>query len=182
MRSCWIVADNFVSTHIEPEQIKKIAPVWGSWQTWRAWGTDNVICHDVTKAQELLQRAFQAVCNFYTANKNYASLGRPLKVNLYEGDFPGELDHPEEIIAMHLVAEHNDLVLLLGYNLAEVTTQDKYQRHKQLNYQNAFRATLNTYPNVQFVLIDHLGDLDKSFKNISNITCDKFESVLQLLN
>jgi len=136
----------------------------------------------VTKAQELLQRAFQAVCNFYTANKNYASLGRPLKVNLYEGDFPGELDHPEEIIAMHLVADHNDLVLLLGYDLTEVTTQDKYQRHKQLNYQNAFRATLNTYPNVQFVLIDHSGDLDKSFKNISNITCDKFESVLQLLN
>ena len=94
----------------------------------------------------------------------------------------GELDHPEEIIAMHLVADHNDLVLLLGYNLTEVTTQDKYQRHKQLNYQNAFRATLNTYPNVQFVLIDHSGDLDKSFKNISNITCDKFESVLQLLN
>jgi basic membrane lipoprotein Med (substrate-binding protein (PBP1-ABC) superfamily) len=83
---------------------------------------------------------------------------------------------------MHLVAEHNDLVLLLGYDLTEITTQDKYQRHKQLNYQNAFRATLNTYPNVQFVLIDHSGDLDKSFKNISNITCDKFESVLQLLN
>lgn len=182
MKTCWIVADDFAGPHVDPDQIKKIGPVWGSWRTWRAWKTDNVLCHDVTQAQELLQRAFQAVCNFYTANKNYATLGRPLKVNLYEGDFPGELDRPEEIIAMHLVAEHNDLVLLLGYNLTKIEEEDKYQRHKRLNYQNAFRATLNTYPNVQFVLIDHPGDLDKSFQNISNITCDKFESVLQLLN
>ncbi len=182
MKTAWIIADDFVSPDVEPEQIKEIAPVWGSWRTWRAWSTDNVLCHDANKAQELLQRAFQAVCNFYTANKNYASLGRPPGINLYEGNFPGELDNPEEIIAMHLVAENNDLVLLLGYNLTEITIEDKYQKHKKLNYQNAFRATLNTYPNVQFVLIDHPGDLAKSFQNIPNITCDKFQSVLQLLN
>lgn len=182
MRTCWIVADQFASPHIDPDQLKKIAPVWGSWRTWRAWKTDNVLCHDPANAQDLIQRAFQSVCNFYTANKNYVGLGRPMRVNLYEGDFPGELSNPEEIIAMHLVAENNDLVLLLGYDLTEIKIEDKYQRHLRLNYQNAFRATLNTYPNTQFVLIDHLGDLAKSFENIPNITCDKFESVLQLLN
>lgn len=181
MRSCWIVADDFVSPHIEPQTLKDVAPVWGSWKTWRAWNTDNVLCHDENKSRELIQRAFQAVCNFYVPKKQYAELGRPLKVNLYEGDFPGEMDRPEEIVAMHLVAENNDLVLLLGYNLTEITETDKYLKHKALNYQNAFRATVNTYPDTQWVLIDHPGDLAKSFQTIPNITCDNFDNVLKLL-
>lgn len=181
MRTCWIIADDFASPHVEPSKLKDIAPVWGSWKTWRAWNTDNVLCHDANKAKELLERAFQAVCNLYVPKKFYTDLGRPLKVNLYEGDFPGEMDNPEEIIAMHLVAENNNLVLLLGYDLREVTESDKYARHKALNYLNAFRATLNTYPEVQWVIIDHPGELDKSFKNISNITVDSFDSVIKLL-
>jgi hypothetical protein len=32
------------------------------------------------------------------------------------------------------------------------------------------------------VLIDHAGDLDESLTKITNLTCDRFESVLQLLN
>lgn len=182
MRTSWIIADSFVNPTIEPAQIKNIGPVWGSWKTWRAWNTDNVLCHDYSKAKELVGRAFQAVCNLYIPQRHYADLGRPTRVNLYEGDFPGEFDNPEEIIAMHLVAGTSDLILLLGYDLSEITETDKYQKHKKINYQNAFRATLNTYPECQWVLVDHPGELDKSFKNIPNITCDKFESVLQLLN
>lgn len=180
MRVCWIISEDFASTHITAEQLKDIAPSWGSWKTWRAWNTDNVLCHDVVKAQELVQRAFHSVCNFYTANKNYAQLGRPARVNLYEGDFPGALDRPEEIIAMHLVAEQNDLVLLLGFDLSEKTHEDKFQSHKRLNYINAFRATLNTYPTTQWVLIDH--DLPVTKKiTLSNLSKDSFDSVVQLL-
>lgn len=182
MRTSWIIADSFSSASIEPEQLKSIGPVWGSWRTWRAWSTDNVICHDFGRAQELLQRAFQAVCNLYVPNRHFSQLGRPAKVNVYEGDFPGELDRHEEIVAMHLAAAASDLVLLMGYDLGAITTEDRYERHKQTNYMNAFRATLNTYPEVQFVLIDHTKDLDKSLQSITNLTCDKFQTVLQLFN
>ncbi len=182
MRVCWIIADDFAATHIDPVKLKDVGPIWGSWRTWRAWNTDNVLCHDFAKAAELTQRAFHAVCNLYVPNKHYQSLNRPAKVNLYDGDFPGEFDNPEEIVAMHLVADANDLVLLLGYDLTKITETDKYQRHKQINYLNAFRATLNTYSETQFVLIDHAGDLDESLTKIANLTCDRFESVLQLLN
>ena len=182
MRTCWVVANEFADVGIDPEKLKDIGPVWGSWRTWRAWSTDNVLCHEVDKARELIQRAFQAVCNFYVPNRHYADIGRPAKVNLYEGDFPGELDRPEEIIAIHLASEKSDLVLLLGYDLRKVEETDKYLRHKRLNYLNAFRATLNTYPETQFVLIDHPGDLDKSFESITNLTCDQYETVLQLFN
>lgn len=182
MKLCWIVADDFASPHIEPKTLKDLAPIWGSWRTWRAWGTDNVLCDDDSEAQELIQRAFQSVCNLYVPQRHYATLGRPMKVNLYEGSFPGELDHAEEIVAMHLVAESTDLVLMLGFDLTQITETEKLAKHKKINYQNAFRATLNTYPNTQWVLIDHPGDLDKSFQNITNITCDKFENVLHLLS
>jgi len=180
MRTCWIIADDFASPHIEPEQIKKIAPVWGSWRTWRAWHTDNVLCDDLPKAKELVQRAFHSVCNFYTANKNFAELGRLNKINLYEGEFPGELDHREQIIAMHLVAENNDLVLLLGFDLTDKKFDDKFESHKHLNYINAFRATLNTYPETQWVLIDHPGEVSKKITP-PNLTKDSFDSVIQLL-
>lgn len=182
MRVCWIIADNFAATHIEPAQLKDIAPIWGSWKTWRAWQTDNVLCHDFSQAAELIQRNFHSGCNLYVPSKHHGPLNRPTNVRLYDGDFPGEFDHPEEIIAMHLVAENNDLVLMLGYDLQKVTETDKYQRHKQLNYLNAFRATLNTYTQTQFVIIDHSENLDESLTKIANLTCDKFESVLQLLN
>ena len=180
MRVCWVISEEFASTHVTPEQLKDIAPSWGSWKTWRAWNTDNVLCDNVNKAQELIQRAFHSVCNFYTANKNYAQLNRPPKVNLYEGDFPGALDRPEEIIAMHLVAEQNDLVLLLGFDLTDKTSDDKFENHKQLNYFNAFRATLNTYPNTQWVLIDHPDAVTKKI-TLPNLTKDSFDSVVALL-
>lgn len=180
MRVSWVVSENFASTHITPEQLKNIGSVWGSWRTWRAWHTDNVLCDDASKAQELIQRAFHSVCNFYTANKNYAQLGRPPGVNLYEGNFPGTLDRPEEIIAMHLVAEQNDLVLLLGFDLTDKVFDDKLENHKQLNYINAFRATINTYPETQWVLIDHPEPITKKI-TLSNLTQDSFDSVMSLL-
>lgn len=181
MRISWIIADDFVSPHVTPEQLKDVGPVWGSWRTWRAWNTDNVLCNEYADAEGLVKRKFHETCNFYVPEKHYAQLNRP-KVNLYGGDFPGALDHPEEIVSMHLVAESSDLVLLLGYDLTEKTFDDKMATHKRLNYVNAFRATLNTYPETQWVLIDHPGDLDKSLTKITNLTCDKFESVLNLLS
>jgi hypothetical protein len=182
MRISWIIADDFADPTIDPEQLKSIGPVWGSWRTWRAWSTDNVICHDLGRAQELIQRAFQAVCNLFVPNRHFSALNNPTRVGVYEGDFPGEMDNPEEIVAMHLASSSSDLILLLGYDLSKITADDRFDRHKKLNYMNAFRATINTYPEVQFVLIDHPGDLDKSFQSITNLTCDKFQTVLQLFN
>ena len=182
VRIVCVLADEFSATHIEPGQLKDIGALWGSWRTWRAWQTDNVLCHDFFKADELIKRAFHAVCNLYIPNKNYGALNRPPKVNLYDGDFPGEFDHPEEIVSMHLVADSADLVLLFGYDVSKITETDKFQKHKKTNYLNAFRATLNTYPQTQFVLIDHANELDTSLTKIPNLTCDKFEAVLQLLN
>ena len=88
MRINWIFADDLVlDPTIDVDQIKNIGATWGSWRTWRGCGTDNVLCHDRSRATELLGRAFQAVCNFHVPKKHYQDLGRPLGVKLYDGDF-----------------------------------------------------------------------------------------------
>lgn len=181
MRISWIIANNFSDPNVDPATLKDIGGIWGSWRTWRAWNTDNVVCSDVSKAADLVKRAFQAVCNLYVPQKAYVDLGRPKGLNLFEGEFPAEFDSTEEIIAMHLIAEQNDLVLLLGYNLSEPTTDDAYEKHKQKNYLAAFRSAVKMYPDTQWVVLDHSEDLDSSLDEFENITCDTYENVLQLL-
>jgi hypothetical protein len=99
-----VLADNVVLDPTqELEPLKHIGSFWGSWRTWRAYQTDNVICHDQNKADELLKRAFQAACNFYIPNSAHVALNQPLGVQVYQGDFVHEVEHQEEIIAMHLL-------------------------------------------------------------------------------
>ena len=54
MNISWVLADD---AEIDPtqniEDLKRLGPIWGSWRGWRAYQTDNVICHDQTKANEL---------------------------------------------------------------------------------------------------------------------------------
>ena len=116
----WILANDYVpDPTIDLGQLKTCGAFWGGWQTWRACGTDTVICHDMGKASDLIKRAFHAVCNFYIPNSIYTSLDRPAGVRLYEGNFVHDLDNHEEIVAMHLVASASDIVLMLGYNFIE---------------------------------------------------------------
>ena len=180
MRTSWIIADAFNDPTVEPDALKNIGSTWGSWRTWRAWSTDNVICYDLAKAKELIQRAFQAVCNLYVQKKGYAELGRPVGINLFDGEFPAEFDGVEEIIAMHLIAEQNDLVLLLGYDLSESELTDKFEIHKRKNYLAAFGAAVKMYSTTQWVVLDH-PTLPDSLKDLENITCDSYENVLKLL-
>jgi len=113
MNISWVLADLATADPtVDIAEFKKLGAFWGSWRTWRAFQTDNVVCHEQRKADELLQRNFQTNCNFYISNSVYTSLDRPNGVCLYEGSFVHDVDHQEEIVAMHLAATTNDIVLL----------------------------------------------------------------------
>lgn len=182
MRICWIVADEFNDPLTDPETLANIGSTWGSWRTWRAWNTDNVLCNDAKKAKELITRAFQAVCNLYIPKQHYVMLERPVGVKLYEGEFPAEFSGVEDIVSMHLVSAHNDLVLLLGFDLSTPAQTDAYELHKRKNYLSAFRAAVKMYPDTQWVLINHNQELDASIKQLENLSCDSYENVLKLLS
>ena len=183
MRVCWAVAaGHTIDPAVEIDSMKAIGPIWGSWKTWRGCSTDNVICHDRQRARELLDRAFQAVCNFYLPRSQYEFLQRPLGIKLYEGDYQQEVDDIEDIIALHLAAASADLVLMLGYDLAKLpANDDRFEQHKLINRHGLIRGTIAATSQVQWVMIDPADDLDRAYQTLPNLTCDTMKSALQLL-
>jgi hypothetical protein len=182
MKVCWVLGQDF-NLHIDKaKSIKAIAPIWGSHKTWRDFETDNVICNELPVAVGLLNRAFQAVCNFYVPKERYVDLGRPSGVKMYDGGFNVEMFSKDEIIALHLVAPNNDIVLLLGFNLANRDFSDnKLLKHQWTNYLLAVKTVIAQHPNTQWVAIDQISDIHPDIKNLPNFTCDKIENVVHLL-
>src|SRR5210317_203534 len=180
MEVSWVLSADYADPIVKSETIKNIGSTWGSWKTWRSWSTDNVLCADDKKAQDLIKRAFHSVWNFYIPKESYTLLNRPAGVKVFDGNFPDDFPKQEDVIAMHLCSS-SELVLCLGFDLQEITTTDPKSKFLSKSYQAAVRSLIKNNPNTQFVFIDHPGELDKSFENLENISCDTYENVLQLL-
>jgi hypothetical protein len=179
----WVLANSYIpDPTINLDQLKACGAFWGGWQTWRASGTDNVICHDPAKAQELIKRQFHATCNFYVPNSAYAMLDRPQGVRLYEGKFLHDLDNHEEIVALHLTAGISDIVLLMGFDFAEnELPSDRLERHRWLNHRNLIRQAIKDNAQTQWVLVDHDQPVGKDFGELSNVTTDTLANVIGML-
>lgn len=182
MNISWVLADSVVlDPTLDPADLKQVGPVWGSWRTWRACQTDNVICHDMQKAADLVKRQFQNNCNFYLPNSVHASLDRPDGVRLYEGDFVHDVDRQEEIVALHLAASTSDIVLLLGFDLTPLSTDtDRLLAHRAQHHRNLLRQAMVNYDQVQWVVVDHPGNLDPKLANLDNILLDTMQTVLTM--
>lgn len=182
MNISWVLADSTpADPAVEVAELKRLGAFWGGWRTWRAWQTDNVICHDQSKAAELIKRNFQLNCNFYMPNSVYTSLDRPDGVRLYEGAFVHDVDRQEEIVAIHLAATTSDIVLLYGFDLTELESNpDRLLAHKAHHHRNHIRQAVKDFDQVQWVVVDHKGDLDPNLANLDNVVTDNLETVLAL--
>jgi hypothetical protein len=176
----WVLADSIVlDPTIDIGQLKNIGSMWGSWRTWRSCQTDNVICNDPTKSAELIKREFYKSCNFYIPNSVYQQLNRPTDVRLYEGAFTHEVDHQEDIIAMHLAAGSNDIVLLLGFDFSEKQSNlDKLLEHRARNYQGLIRQAIASNSEVQWVVVDHPEPIIKDLVDLPNLSTDTLSNIL----
>ena len=183
MRVNWIFgADWTPRSDIDMDRVRDIAPSWGSWRSWRACGTANVICHDPVQARKLLDRAFQAVCNFYLPRNQFLEVGRPTGVRLYDGEYLAETQDLEDIIAMHFVIPNSDIILLAGINLASPTMPpDPMAQHRLRNRMGLIRSAMANNAQIQWVLVDHSEYPDPAFLDLSNLTRDTMENVLKLL-
>ena len=184
MKINWALANNFVlDPTVDIEQLKHCGSFWGSWRTWRACGTDNVVCYDLAKADELIRREFHQACNFYIPNAVYISLDRPDGVKLYEGAFVHDVDNHEEIIALHLSASVSDIVLMLGYDFSEYPKlEDRLQEHRAHNYRSLIRQVIKDNPMIQWVAVDHPGEFRKDLLDLENLTQDTLENVIGMLD
>ena len=182
MNISWVIAD---AAELDPTQnidaLKKLGPIWGSWRTWRAYQTDNVICHNPVKADELIKRKFQERCNFYITNSVNVLLGRPPGVRLYAGDFVHDVIRQEEIVALHLAATTSDIVLLLGWDLTKLKTNlDKLESNQAQHHRNLFHQAVKDYGQTQWVVVDHPAPLAPSLLVLENLVTDKMDAVLAL--
>ena len=184
MNISWVLADSaIVDPTVDMSVLKSTGPLWGSWRTWRAWQTDNVICHDQGKASELITRNFQTNCNFYIPNSVYTSLGRPHGVRLYEGAFLHDVDHQEEIVALHLAASQADIVLLLGFDFTEpVTLDNRLLEHRAHHHRSLVKHVIKGNEQAQWVLVDHPGEIMKGWDMLNNLTVDTLSNVITLLD
>lgn len=184
MNIAWVASAGFVlDPTVDIEQVKHIGPVWGSWQTWRANGTDNVICYDHSRAQQLISQDFHRRCNFYIAKSAYQFLDRPTGIKLFDGEFQHELDNKEDIISMHLASGQNDIVLLLGFDFSKRTkSDDRLFEHRLQNYRNLARQVIQDNAQVQWVLLDHANELASEFEKLDNLSQDSLKNALAMLD
>ena len=182
MNISWVLADlTAADPALDIAELKRLGAFWGSWRTWRAFQTDNVICHDQQKAAELVKREFQTKCNFYIPNLIYTNLDRPDGVRVYEGAFVHDVDHQEEIVAMHLAATTSDIVLLFGFDLTELpATPDRLANNRAQHHRNHIHQAIKDYDQIQWVVVNHEGELDKSLAKLDNLVLDNIQSVLAL--
>lgn len=184
MKISWIFGDTVdLDPVVDIQKLKNIGCFWGSWRTWRSYQIDNVVCHDLKKANELIQRNFQSVCNFYVPNSIYASLDRPTGVKLYEGEFVHDLDRHEEIVCMHLAAMDSDIVLLLGFDFREIANiDDRLKTHKIKNHAQLTKHAIIDNKHVQWVAIDHPAQFADEYATVVNLSKDTMANALALLN
>ena len=183
MNISWVLAN---AAEIDPTQsinaLKRVGPIWGSWRTWRAYQTDNVICHDQAKAAELIKRNFQTQCNFHLPNSVYVALERPTGVRVYAGEFVHDVIRQEEIVAVHLAATTSDIVLLLGWDLSRLQPNpDKLLANQQQHHRNLLIQAIKDYNQIQWVIVDHAGDLDPNIAKLENVVTDTMQTVLTLV-
>jgi hypothetical protein len=167
---------------VDVNVLKDIAAIWGGWRTWRGCGTDNVVCDDAGKARELLKRKMNEMCNMYVPSSIYVELDRPKGVRLYEGQFTFEIDNKDELISIQLVSEQSDVVLLVGFDWAErPKSTDRLTAHRATNYERFVKDAIGSNPTVQWVLVDHAGEVWSELAEFENLTIDTLDNVIELL-
>ena len=183
MRINWVVADaTVIAPDVDIAAVKDIASIWGSWRTWRGCSTDNVVCNDAGKARELLKRNMHEMCNMYIPESIYAELDRPRSVRLFGGQFTFAVDNQDELIAIQLVSSQSDIVLLMGFDWTEKPiSSDRLIAHRASNYRKFVIDAVQNNPQVQWVLVDHPGEIGKSFASLDNLTNDSMSSVITML-
>lgn len=155
---------------------QKLGSTWGSWSLWHQCHPQNVICHDSDRAHHLIDGGFSDRCNFYVPAHVYETLKKPTHVRAYGGDFIHEVVDREDIVALHLAASQNDIVVMIGFDWSKVVTEDPIINHQQANREGLIHQVIKSNPKKQWVIID--SGIPDFLSDIPNISVDTLNNVL----
>jgi len=176
MKVNWIIGKEMHTAITDSDMMKNIAPIWGSYTTWKKYKTDNSICNELSNAKDLIARAFHAISNLYVPETNFVDLGRPVGLKLFGGKFTQEdFKFKDDIVALWLASHDADIVLMLGFDLR--STDDTVRK----GYYMSIMQIIKEHKDVQFVLVDYNIDLSDIFNDLDNLQQDSLEAVQELL-
>jgi len=182
MKVSWVIGQEIPDNALDVSIVNSIAPSWGSWKTWKRYKTDNCICTNTAEADELIRRAFHAVCNFYIMQGSYKPIGSPQGVKLFDGKFTNDtVTNKDDIVVLNLVSPNNDIVLMSGFNFSPLNNNDPLSLLIRDEYYYNIIDLMKTHNTVQFVLVDYTHELATWAKDIPNLTLDNITSVMNLL-
>lgn len=168
MNIAWVIAEKYLlPPKIPTSALNDAAPIWASWRLWRTYNIDNTVCYQDTDVEQVIDQGYHEVSNLYISETAWQKLQKPTGVKCFGGSFPKSIAQSEDVIAVHLAAAQNDLILLLGFDLADA-------------YSIFYTGLIENTPDKQWVIVDNT--VPKNFSSLSNLTCDKLQNVLQLLN
>ena len=177
MNISWVISNTVrLPSGIDASQLKNVGSLWGGWQTWRSCQTDNVVCHDTTQAQLLIDTGFATKCNLYIPQALHVTLENPKGIMSYGGEFSHDIDNKEEIIAMHLASTASDIVLLLGFDWPIPATESQ-THHLGMTYH-----VIQSTPQTQWVLINSKSAVPAELTKLDNFSTDVINNVFELLS
>ena len=92
------------------------------------------------------------------------------------------LDNKDELISIQLVSGQSDVVLLVGFDWTEQPKSvDRLTAHRATNYERFVKDAIASNPTVQWVLVDHIGEVRPELAEFENLTKDTLENVIELL-
>ena len=181
MNVVWIIGQEIKDGIIEPTVISDIGPSWGSYRTWQEYKTDNCVCNDLRDAKDLIKRGFNTVCNLYLPEVFYTELGRPANVQLFGGTFDNDnYPYKDDLVAINLGCLHADIVLMIGFDLSEITLAGT-EYTDRANYYLNIKGYIEKHPEKQFVLINNIKEISNVFDSLDNLNEDSVDSVKEIL-
>jgi len=182
MKIGWALSEQIAKNVTNVNELKNVAPTWGSCLIYNNYNVDNIICNDIKQSEKLIKHNVQNNVNFYMPQENFNTLGKPSNIKVFQGTFNDtNINHKDDIVTLNVVTNMYDIILLLGFKFTKPKAKsEQLEQHKQLAYLHNIKSIIEENKNKQFVLVNYKGKLSKDFDSIENLSRDSLANVLEL--
>jgi|ETNvirnome_6_100_1030635.scaffolds.fasta_scaffold06114_6 hypothetical protein len=197
MNIAWVLSQSITlkDASIDPKVMGDIGPIWGTWESWKEFQTDNVISTNIELSQQLVEKAFHAVCNLWVDEQHFEYIGSPKKVHTFKHNIKGHFGPagknftPANIINLELASRAYDLLVVVGFDIytphsrTDLAVDGREVRDSKHRYLMQLIKIIKKNPNVQYVFADVVPckNVYKPFKQLENFTVDSNDNVVKFL-
>ena len=181
MKIGWALSEQIAKNVTDVDELKNIAPTWGSCSIYNNYNVDNIICNDIKQSEKLIKHNVQNNVNFYMPHENFNTLGKPPNIKVFQGTFnDSNINYKDDIVTLNVITNMYDIILLLGFKFTKPKSTDKLKQHKQLAYLHNIKTIIEDHRDKQFVLVNYKGKLSNDFESLENLSRDSLANVLEL--